>query len=71
MNIIRNIKGTHDILPSETKKWQNLEKIVRKSSQLFGFEENETATLEGYMQDYFGRILRKLKELSDEKEKSL
>jgi len=39
--------------------------------KLFGFEENDTATLESYMQDYFGRILRKLKELSDEKEKSL
>jgi len=39
--------------------------------KLFGFEEDDTATLESYMQDYFGRILRKLKELSDEKEKSL
>ena len=39
--------------------------------KLFGFEESETTTLESYMQDYFGRILRKLKELSDEKEKSL
>ena len=44
---------------------------MKGTYQLFGFEENETATLEGYMQDYFGRILRKLKELSDEKEKSL
>ena len=44
---------------------------MKETYQLFGFEENETATLEGYMQDYFGRILRKLKELSDEKEKSL
>ena len=46
MNIIRNIKGTHDILPSETKKWQNLEKIVRKSSDLFGFEEIRTPIFE-------------------------
>ena len=45
--------------------------IWKTTYKLFGFEENETATLEGYMQDYFGRILRKLKELSDEKEKSL
>jgi hypothetical protein len=44
---------------------------MKTTYKLFGFEENETATLEGYMQDYFGRILRKLKELSDEKEKSL
>ena len=44
---------------------------MESTYKVFGFEENETATLEGYMQDYFGRILRKLKELSDEKEKSL
>ena len=46
MNIIRNIKGTHDILPAETKKWQSLEKIVRKSSELFGFEEIRTPIFE-------------------------
>lgn len=38
---------------------------------LFNFEISETITLERYMQDYFGRILRRLKELSDEKERSL
>ena len=37
----------------------------------FEFEISETMTLERYMQDYFGRILRRLKELSDEKERSL
>jgi len=31
----------------------------------------ETTNLEAYMQDYFGRILRRLKELSDEKERNL
>ncbi|MBT5781838.1 MAG: histidine--tRNA ligase [Candidatus Marinimicrobia bacterium] len=46
MNIIRNIKGTHDILPAETKKWQSLENIVRKSSELFGFEEIRTPIFE-------------------------
>jgi len=46
MNIIRNIKGTHDILPAETKKWQSLESIVRKSSELFGFEEIRTPIFE-------------------------
>ena len=44
---------------------------MKQTYALFGFEESDTATLESYMQDYFGRILRKLKELSDEKEKSL
>jgi uncharacterized protein YbjT (DUF2867 family) len=38
---------------------------------VFNFELSETVTLERYMQDYFGRILRRLKELSDEKERSL
>jgi hypothetical protein len=39
--------------------------------ETFSFEYSEASTLERYMQDYFGRILRRLKELSDEKEKSL
>jgi uncharacterized protein YbjT (DUF2867 family) len=39
--------------------------------KLFEFDSSETITLERYMQDYFGRILRRLKELSDEKERSL
>jgi uncharacterized protein YbjT (DUF2867 family) len=39
--------------------------------KLFELESSETITLERYMQDYFGRILRRLKELSDEKERSL
>jgi hypothetical protein len=39
--------------------------------KLFSFDPSEASTLERYMQDYFGRILRRLKELSDEKEKTL
>nr|BDA98253.1 hypothetical protein [Rhodomonas sp. NIES-1006] len=38
---------------------------------IFAFDKEDTITLENYMQDYFGRILRRLKELSDEKERSL
>lgn len=37
----------------------------------FSFDPSETSTLERYLQDYFGRILRRLKELNDEREKSL
>jgi uncharacterized protein YbjT (DUF2867 family) len=37
----------------------------------FGFDSSDSSTLERYMQDYFGRILRRLKELNDEKEKTL
>jgi uncharacterized protein YbjT (DUF2867 family) len=39
--------------------------------ELFEFEPLETISLERYMQDYFGRILRRLKELTDEKERNL
>ncbi|MDG2989539.1 SDR family oxidoreductase [Candidatus Synechococcus calcipolaris G9] len=35
----------------------------------FGLDSQETLTLEAYMQDYFNRILRKLKELDYEKNK--
>jgi uncharacterized protein YbjT (DUF2867 family) len=44
---------------------------MSETYNLFEFEPTEFSTLERYMQDYFGRILRRLKELSDEREKSL
>jgi hypothetical protein len=44
---------------------------MQNTYDVFAFDKNETITLESYMQDYFGRILRRLKELSDEKERSL
>ena len=46
MNIIRNIKGTHDILPPESNKWQQLEKIVNNSCKIFGYEEIRTPIFE-------------------------
>lgn len=44
---------------------------MSETYSLFSFDSSETSTLEQYLQDYFGRILRRLKELNDEKEKSL
>jgi uncharacterized protein YbjT (DUF2867 family) len=44
---------------------------MSETYKLFSFEPTESSSLERYMQDYFGRILRRLKELSDEREKSL
>ena len=38
---------------------------------MFELNSLETTNLEAYMQDYFGRILRRLKELNDEKERNL
>ncbi|WP_066382935.1 MULTISPECIES: SDR family oxidoreductase [unclassified Anabaena] len=36
---------------------------------VFGLEQSQTTTLEGYLQEYFSRIMRKLKELDYEKTK--
>jgi hypothetical protein len=44
---------------------------MKEVYQTFEFDPLDTITLERYMQDYFGRILRRLKELTDEKERSL
>jgi hypothetical protein len=38
--------------------------------QVFGFDVNQTTTLEGYLQEYFDRIMKKLKELDYQKAKT-
>ncbi|NEO97813.1 MAG: SDR family oxidoreductase [Symploca sp. SIO2E9] len=38
--------------------------------QVFGLEPRETTTLEAYMQEYFSRIMKKLKEIDYEKNKA-
>ena len=40
-----------------------LDADMKETYKVFGLEEEEMTTLEAYMQDYFGRILKKLKEL--------
>ncbi|HEY9813920.1 MAG TPA: 3-beta hydroxysteroid dehydrogenase, partial [Candidatus Sericytochromatia bacterium] len=37
--------------------------------RVFGIDPKELTTLEAYLQEYFGRILKKLKELDTEKAK--
>lgn len=37
--MIRKIKGTQDILPSEIKRWHDLEEVMRNVARLFNFEE--------------------------------
>ena len=44
MNQIRTIKGTHDILPENSKNWQRLEKIIHNNASLYGYEEINSAT---------------------------
>jgi uncharacterized protein YbjT (DUF2867 family) len=38
--------------------------------QVFGFDPKDTTTLESYLQEYFNRIMKKLKELDYEKNKA-
>ena len=46
MNQIRNIKGTHDILPENSHKWQELESIVKNVCSRFGYQEIRTPIFE-------------------------
>jgi len=50
---------------------QDITSEMASTYSQFGFEANDITSLESYMQDYFGRILRRLKELSDERERTL
>lgn len=38
--------------------------------QVFGIDQGQITTLEAYLQDYFSRILKKLKEIDYEKSKN-
>jgi hypothetical protein len=38
--------------------------------KVFGLDPGETTTLESYLQEYFSRILKKLKEIDFEREKA-
>lgn len=46
MNQLRNVKGTHDILPNESNKWQNLESIVNLVCAQYGYHEIRTPIFE-------------------------
>lgn len=47
MELITNgIKGTADILPAESYKWQFVEDIMRKQAQSYGFKEIRTPVFE-------------------------
>lgn len=43
---IRAIKGTQDILPEESIKWQSLEDEIRKISSYYGYQEIRTPAFE-------------------------
>lgn len=44
--MISSIKGTKDILPSEIKKWQLVEKVAREIFELYGYKEIRTPIFE-------------------------
>ncbi|MFN9777885.1 MAG: histidine--tRNA ligase [Candidatus Kapaibacterium sp.] len=44
--MIQNIKGTKDILPTETRRWQELESVVRSVTDRFGYDEIRTPIIE-------------------------
>ncbi|MBI9009292.1 MAG: histidine--tRNA ligase [Tenericutes bacterium] len=44
--MINKIKGTYDILPTESKKWQELEAVIANVSKLFNFKEIRTPIFE-------------------------
>ena len=46
MNQLRSVKGTHDILPNESNKWQNLESIVNLVCAQYGYHEIRTPIFE-------------------------
>lgn len=49
---------------------QPLDAPMEEVYQIFGIDPKETTTLESYLQEYFSRIMKKLKEIDYEKNKS-
>ena len=44
--ITKKIKGTEDVLPKESYRWQFVEGVMRKESQVYGFKEIRTPVFE-------------------------
>ena len=44
--ITRKIKGTEDVLPKQSYRWQFIEKIMREESKSYGFKEIRTPVFE-------------------------
>lgn len=40
------MKGTYDLLPEDTRKWQQLEKVIRSVSKIYNYEEIRTPIFE-------------------------
>ena len=44
--ITKKIKGTEDVLPKQSYRWQFIEKIMREESKVYGFKEIRTPVFE-------------------------
>ena len=44
--MIPAVRGTHDILPGETERWQRLESVVRDTCARYGYREIRTPVIE-------------------------
>ena len=43
---IKSIKGTQDVLPSQSYKWQFVERLFLDTARLYGFKEMRTPVFE-------------------------
>ncbi|MFQ6612261.1 MAG: histidine--tRNA ligase [Fidelibacterota bacterium] len=43
---LRSIKGTHDILPEESRLWQRVEQTIRETMAIYGYQEIRTPAFE-------------------------
>ena len=43
---VQRPRGTQDVIPSESHKWQTIEKVCRETAEQFGFKEIRTPTFE-------------------------
>jgi hypothetical protein len=48
---------------------QALKASMEETYSVFGFDPAEMTSLEAYLQDYYGRIIKKIKEVEYEREK--
>lgn len=44
--MLKKMKGTYDLLPVDTRKWQKLEKVIRNVSKIYNYEEIRTPIIE-------------------------
>ena len=44
--ITKKIKGTEDVLPKQSYRWQFVENIMREESRAYGFREMRTPVFE-------------------------